>query len=166
MLEQLREKYKGENRVTIVEHDLNDPLEFEVKSFDVVLTQNMFGDILSDIASMITGSLGMLPSASLGSKYAMYEPVHGSAPDIAGQEKANPLATISSVALMFAHSFQMNKASDIIEEAISRTLSDGYRTPDINQSGKSSVTTTKMKDQVIENFNTIYDEQALGVFTL
>ena len=136
------------------------------RQFDVVLTQNMFGDILSDIASMITGSLGMLPSASLGSKYAMYEPVHGSAPDIAGQEKANPLATISSVALMFAHSFQMNKASEIIEKAISKTLSDGYRTPDINLSGKKTVSTTKMKDQVIENFNIIYDEQALGVFTL
>ena len=136
------------------------------KQFDVVLTQNMFGDILSDIAGMITGSLGMLPSASLGSDYALYEPVHGSAPDIAGKNKANPLATISSVALMFFHSFQMNKAAELIEESISRTLDAGYRTKDISQPGDQIVTTTKMKDQVIENFNTIYDEQALGVFTL
>jgi 3-isopropylmalate dehydrogenase len=136
------------------------------KQFDVVLTQNMFGDILSDIAAMITGSLGMLPSASLGSKYALYEPVHGSAPDIAGQEKANPLATISSIALMFTHSFQMNKASELIEEAISKTLDAGYRTPDIVQKGNPVISTNKMRDLVIENFNKIYDEQALGVFTL
>ncbi len=136
------------------------------KQFDVVLTQNMFGDILSDIAGMITGSLGMLPSASLGSDYALYEPVHGSAPDIAGQNKANPLATISSVALMFIHSFQMNKAAELIEESVSRTLNAGYRTKDISQPGDQIVSTTKMKDLVIENFNTIYDEQALGVFTL
>jgi 3-isopropylmalate dehydrogenase len=136
------------------------------KQFDVVLTQNMFGDILSDIAGMITGSLGMLPSASLGNNYALYEPVHGSAPDIAGQNKANPLAAISSVALMFAHSFQMNKAAELIEESISRTLDAGHRTQDINHTNKVAVSTSKMKDIVIENFNTIYDEQALGVFTL
>src|SRR3990172_3065831 len=136
------------------------------KQFDVILTQNMFGDILSDISGMITGSLGMLPSASLGNNYALYEPVHGSAPDIAGENKANPLATISSVGLMFIHSFQMNKAAELIEEAISRTLSAGYRTKDIAQPDNVIVSTTKMKDLVIENFNIIYDEQALGVFTL
>ncbi len=134
--------------------------------FDVVLTQNMFGDILSDIAAMITGSLGMLPSASLGNNYALYEPVHGSAPDIAGENKANPLAAISSVGLMFTHSFQMNKAAELIEEAISRTLNLGYRTQDIYQPGNTKVSTTKMKYLIIENFNIIYDEQALGVFTL
>ena len=136
------------------------------KQFDVILTQNMFGDILSDIAGMITGSLGMLPSASLGNNYALYEPVHGSAPDIAGENKANPLAAISSVALMFTHSFQMNKAAELIEEAISRTLNSGYRTLDIAQPGNVVVSTSKMKEMVIENFNIIYDEQALGVFTL
>jgi 3-isopropylmalate dehydrogenase len=136
------------------------------KQFDVILTQNMFGDILSDISGMITGSLGMLPSASLGNNYAMYEPVHGSAPDIAGEDKANPLATISSVALMFTHSFQMNKAAELIEESISRTLSTGYATKDISQPGNVIVSTTKMKNLIIENFNSIYDEQALGVFTL
>ncbi len=136
------------------------------KQFDVILTQNLFGDILSDIAAMITGSLGMLPSASLGTKYALYEPVHGSAPDIAGQGKANPLATISSVAMMFAYSFQMYKAAELIEQAIEKTLTMGYRTADIFSPGTILVSTAQIKDAVIENFNQIYDEQALGVFTL
>jgi 3-isopropylmalate dehydrogenase len=136
------------------------------KQFDVILTQNLFGDILSDIAAMITGSLGMLPSASIGSKYAMYEPVHGSAPDIAGQSKANPLATISSVAMMFSYSFQMFKVSELIEEAINQTLNKGFRTADIYSPESVLVSTEQMKDAVIENFNKVYDEQALGVFTL
>jgi len=136
------------------------------KQFDVILTQNLFGDILSDIASMITGSLGMLPSASLGSKYALYEPVHGSAPDIAGQDKANPLATISSVGMMFLYSFQMDKVTELIEEAITKTLSAGYRTADIYSDGDTLVSTSKMTKIVIDKFNEIYDEQALGVFTL
>lgn len=136
------------------------------KQFDVILTQNLFGDILSDIAAMITGSLGMLPSASLGTKYALYEPVHGSAPDIAGQGKANPLATISSVAMMFAYSFQMNKAAELIEQAIDKTLTMGLRTADIYSPDTKLVSTKQIKDSVIENFNQIYDEQALGVFTL
>ncbi|MGA7721340.1 MAG: 3-isopropylmalate dehydrogenase [Ignavibacteriaceae bacterium] len=136
------------------------------KQFDVILTQNLFGDILSDIAAMITGSLGMLPSASLGTKYALYEPVHGSAPDIAGQGKANPLAAISSVAMMFAYSFQMYKASELIEAAIDKTLNMGFRTADIFSPNSTLATTSRIKDAVIENFNQIYDEQALGVFTL
>jgi 3-isopropylmalate dehydrogenase len=136
------------------------------KQFDVILTQNMFGDILSDIAAMITGSLGMLPSASLGNKYALYEPVHGSAPDIAGQNKANPLATISSVAMMFLYSFQMDKVAELIEAAITKTLSTGFRTSDIYSDGLTLVGTSKMTEIVIDKFNEIYDEQALGVFTL
>ena len=136
------------------------------KQFDVILTQNLFGDILSDIAAMITGSLGMLPSASLGTKYALYEPVHGSAPDIAGQGKANPLATIASVGMMFAYSFQMNKAAELIEAAIEKTLEMGYRTADIYSPDTILVSTAQIRDAVIENFNKIYDEQALGVFTL
>lgn len=135
------------------------------KQFDVILTQNMFGDILSDIASMITGSLGMLPSASLGSKYALYEPVHGSAPDIAGQGKANPLATISSIAMMFYHSFKMHKAAELIETAISNTLESGLRTADISSAGSKLVTTGQMKDAVIDNFNKIFNEQNIGVMT-
>lgn len=136
------------------------------RQFDVILTSNLFGDILSDIAAMITGSLGMLPSASIGKSYALYEPVHGSAPDIAGQNKANPLAAISSAAMMFTHSFQMYKASELIESAIERTLSKGYRTQDIHSEGCILCTTDEMTKHVIESFNEIYDEQALGVFTL
>jgi 3-isopropylmalate dehydrogenase len=136
------------------------------KQFDVILTQNLFGDILSDIAAMITGSLGMLPSASLGTKYALYEPVHGSAPDIAGQNKSNPLAAIASSSMMFRYSFEMDKAAELIELAIERTLTEGYRTSDIYQPGTKLVSTLQMKNAVLENFNTVYDEQALGIFTL
>jgi 3-isopropylmalate dehydrogenase len=120
------------------------------KQFDVILTQNLFGDILSDIAAMITGSLGMLPSASLGEKYALYEPIHGSAPDIAGQNKANPLAAISSVAMMFAYSFKLPEAAALIEQAIENTLAGGYRTADIFSEGMLLVSTTEMRDKVLE----------------
>jgi 3-isopropylmalate dehydrogenase len=136
------------------------------KQFDVLLTSNLFGDILSDIAGMITGSLGMLPSASIGNKYALYEPVHGSAPDIAGQGKANPLAAISSAAMMFNYTFHMSKAAELIEESIERTLAAGYRTLDIFSEGSNLVSTEQMTACVIENFNEIFNEQALGVFTL
>ncbi len=136
------------------------------RQFDVVVTSNMFGDILSDIAGMITGSLGMLPSASLGEKHALYEPVHGSAPDIAGQNKANPIAMIASVAMMFAHTFQMTKAAEVIEEGISRTLGKGYRTSDVYQKGDRLVSTTEMTDAILEHVEEIINEQALGVFTL
>jgi len=111
------------------------------KQFDVILTSNLFGDILSDIAGMITGSLGMLPSASIGNQYALYEPIHGSAPDIAGQGIANPLAAISSAAMMFNYTFQMQKASEVIENAVERTLAKGYRTVDIFSDGCIKVTT-------------------------
>ena len=136
------------------------------KQFDVLLTSNLFGDILSDIAGMITGSLGMLPSASIGDKFALYEPVHGSAPDIAGQGKANPLAAIASTAMMFNYSFNMSKPVELIEEAIERTLAAGFRTSDIFSEGSVLVSTEKMTSCVIENFNEILNEQALGVFTL
>jgi len=126
------------------------------KQFDVVLTSNLFGDILSDIAGMITGSLGMLPSASIGNKYALYEPVHGSAPDIAGQNKANPLAAISSVAMMFTYSFKIKEAGNLIEQAIEQTLSDSYRTIDIMSAGCKSVSTDEMTELVINNIKEIY----------
>ena len=103
------------------------------RQFDVVVTTNMFGDILSDEAAMLTGSIGMLPSASLGGKVGMYEPVHGSAPDIAGQDKANPLATILSVAMMLRHSFDQGAAADRIENAVEAVLNEGYRTADIQE---------------------------------
>ena len=103
------------------------------RQFDVIVTTNMFGDILSDEAAMLTGSIGMLPSASLGGKVGMYEPVHGSAPDITGQDKANPLATILTVALMLRHSFDQGDAADLIEQAVERVLQAGHRTPDIHE---------------------------------
>ena len=103
------------------------------KQFDVMVTTNMFGDILSDEAAMLTGSIGMLPSASLGGKVGMYEPVHGTAPDIAGQDKANPLATILTVALMLRHSLDQGAAADRIENAVEAVLNGGYRTLDIQE---------------------------------
>jgi 3-isopropylmalate dehydrogenase len=103
------------------------------KQFDVLVTTNMFGDILSDEAAMLTGSIGMLPSASLGGKVGMYEPVHGSAPDISGHDKANPLATILSVAMMLRHSLEQGAAADRIEQAVEDVLNHGYRTADIQE---------------------------------
>jgi 3-isopropylmalate dehydrogenase len=105
------------------------------KQFDVIVTTNMFGDILSDEAAMLTGSIGMLPSASLGGKVGMYEPVHGTAPDITGQDKANPLATILSVAMMLRHSLEQAAAADRIEAAVEAVLNAGYRTADIQEEG-------------------------------
>ena len=119
--------------------------------FDTLLTSNMFGDILSDIAGMITGSLGMLPSASIGEKYALYEPVHGSAPDIVGQDKANPIAMIASLAMMFRYSLSMPKMANIVESAISKTLSQGYRTADIYSPGNALVSTTEMTNKILDN---------------
>ena len=134
--------------------------------FDVIVTSNLFGDILSDIAGMITGSLGMLPSASIGDRYALYEPVHGSAPDIAGKDIANPIAMLSSVAMMFNHSFQMTQAAEIVEKAIERSLEQGYRTQDLYSEGKELVSLSKISDIILNNVEEIMNEQAIGVFTL
>jgi 3-isopropylmalate dehydrogenase len=118
------------------------------KQFDVMVTGNIFGDILSDAAAMLTGSLGMLPSASLGDKYSLYEPVHGSAPDIAGQDKANPIATLMSLAMMYRYTFSMATEADAIEAAIRKVLAEGYRTGDIMQDGCKLVGTEKMGDLI------------------
>ncbi|MBM4315157.1 MAG: 3-isopropylmalate dehydrogenase [Deltaproteobacteria bacterium] len=118
--------------------------------FDVIVTTNMFGDILSDEASMLTGSLGMLPSASQGDKTAMYEPSHGSAPDIAGKGIANPLATILSAAMMLRHSFGMPEEASAVEDAVRMVLKTGYRTEDIRQEGAAVVGTAAMGDLVAE----------------
>ena len=118
------------------------------KQFDVILTTNMFGDILSDEASMLTGSIGMLPSASLGERYAMYEPIHGSAPDIVGQELANPLATILSVGMMFKYSLDQEEPNIWIEQAIEAVLDKGFRTADIMSDGMNQVGTQEMGDLV------------------
>lgn len=120
------------------------------KQFDVILTENMFGDILSDEASMVTGSIGMLASASLGeTKLGLYEPSHGSAPDIAGQNKANPIATILSAAMMLRYSFDLEEEADKIEAAVKAVLKKGYRTIDIMSDGKTLVGTKEMGDCII-----------------
>ncbi len=119
------------------------------KQFDVILTENMFGDILSDEASMVTGSIGMLSSASLNeTKFGLYEPSHGSAPDIAGQDKANPIATILSAAMMLRFSLDMDKEADAVEAAVQKVLTEGYRTGDIMSEGCKLVGTKEMGDLI------------------
>ena len=118
--------------------------------FDVIVTENMFGDILSDEASMITGSIGMIPSSSLGeTKNGMYEPIHGSAPDIAGKDLANPIGTILAAAMMLKYSFDMDKESEEIENAVAGVLDAGYRTGDIMSPGKTQVGCQKMGDLIV-----------------
>jgi 3-isopropylmalate dehydrogenase len=125
------------------------------KQFDVIVTSNLFGDILSDCAAMLTGSLGMLPSASLGApdatgrRLALYEPVHGSAPDIAGKGVANPLACMLSFAMMLRYSFDLPEEADLVEDAVRRTLDAGIRTADIAQPGSRRVTTREMGDAIL-----------------
>ena len=121
------------------------------KQFDVMLTGNMFGDILSDEASMLTGSIGMLPSASLDAhNKGMYEPIHGSAPDIAGRRLANPLAMILSAAMMFRYSFNELALADRIERAVVTVLDQGLRTSDIHTAGTKKVNTAEMGDAVVK----------------
>jgi 3-isopropylmalate dehydrogenase len=118
-------------------------------SFDVIVTGNIFGDILSDESAVITGSLGMLPSASIGDTHALYEPVHGSAPDIAGKGIANPIATILSASMMLRYSFGLKEAADAIEKAVEMALQKGYRTPDIYTEGSKKVGTREMTSAII-----------------
>lgn len=119
--------------------------------FDVILTENMFGDILSDEASMVTGSIGMLSSASLNeTKFGLYEPSHGSAPDIAGQDLANPIATVLSAAMMLRYSLDLDEAADAIERAVKQVLAEGWRTPDIASPGCKKVGTKKMGELLAE----------------
>lgn len=119
--------------------------------FDVILTENMFGDILSDEASMVTGSIGMLASASLNdTKFGLYEPSHGSAPDIAGKDLANPIATILSASMMLRYSFDLDREADAIDEAVKQVLQDGYRTGDIMSEGCEKVGCKRMGDLIVE----------------
>ena len=120
--------------------------------FDVVVTSNMFGDILSDEASQITGSIGLLPSASLGAtKCGLYEPIHGSAPDIAGQDKANPIATILSAAMMLRYAFDLGEEADCIERAVDEVLAAGLRTADIvGNSGATPLSCSQMTEEVLK----------------
>jgi 3-isopropylmalate dehydrogenase len=123
------------------------------KQFDVIVTENMFGDILSDEAAMLTGSIGMLPSASLGNGTAMYEPVHGSAPDIAGQNIANPIATIASVAMMLRYSLNLPSLAIKLESAIESVLSKGFRCADLTQGAKHIVGTIEMGKLIREHIS-------------
>jgi 3-isopropylmalate dehydrogenase len=118
--------------------------------FDVVLTENMFGDILSDQAGGVVGSLGLLASASIGGPVGLYEPVHGSAPDIAGKGIANPLGAILSVAMLLRHSFHLEKEPASVEAAVSAALGQGARTADLAGKTHSSITTTEMGRKVVE----------------
>ena len=131
----------------------------EPKQFDVIVTDNLFGDVLSDCAAMLTGSLGMLPSASLGAtdksgrRMGLYEPVHGSAPDIAGENKANPLATLQSFAMMLRYSFDDGENADLIEQGVKNVLDLGLRTPDIMQDGKELVSCNRMGEALCEELD-------------
>ena len=118
--------------------------------FDVLLTENMFGDILSDIGGVLTGSIGTLPSASVGDGPALYEPIHGSAPDIAGKDISNPVGTINSVAMMFEYSFGMPDLAKQINDAVSRVLEEGHRTADIASPGMRAVGTKEFTDRILE----------------
>ena len=143
-----------------IEHQLADALGMQLvrwpKQFDVIVTDNLFGDMLSDVAAMLTGSLGMLPSASLGEanpktgqRKALYEPVHGSAPDIAGQGIANPIAMIGSFAMCLRYSFGLGEVADKIEQAIAHVLASGLRTADIKGDAATTVSTTQMGEAVL-----------------
>jgi len=143
-----------------IEHQLADAGGMQLvrwpKQFDVIVTDNLFGDMLSDVAAMLTGSLGMLPSASLGEvdgksgkRKAMYEPVHGSAPDIAGKGVANPIAMLASFGMALRYSFNMDKDADLIESAIAGVLAQGLRTADIKSAGAKVVTTSQMGDAIL-----------------
>lgn len=119
------------------------------EQFDVIVTENMFGDILTDLASMLGGSIGMLASASMCGQKGLYEPAHGSAPDIAGRNMANPLATILSAALMLRYTFDLNEEADRIDQAVLKVLDQGYRTADLAKPGERAIGTREMGDAVV-----------------
>jgi len=152
--------YRREFADVTLEHQLADALGMQLvrwpKQFDVIVTDNLFGDMLSDVAAMLTGSLGMLPSASLGDadpktgqRKALYEPVHGSAPDIAGQGAANPIAMIGSFAMALRYSFGLGAEADRLEAAIASVLAQGLRTRDIAQASEATVSTSAMGDAIV-----------------
>jgi 3-isopropylmalate dehydrogenase len=120
-------------------------------SFDVMVTENMFGDILSDEAGAVVGSLGLLASASIGGPVGLYEPVHGSAPDIAGKGIANPLGAILSAAMMLRYSFKLEAEAAAIEQAVEKTLSDGNRTRDLAKEGQRVLSTEQVGQCVVNH---------------
>jgi len=151
--------HNAEYKDVELEHQLADALGMQLvrqpKQFDVIVTDNLFGDMLSDVAAMLTGSLGMLPSASLGAedpktgkRKALYEPVHGSAPDIAGKGLANPIAMIGSLAMCLRYSLNLGEAADALERSVANVLNSGLRTKDIAASGANAIGTAGMGDAV------------------
>jgi 3-isopropylmalate dehydrogenase len=149
------ESIKGEYPDVTVEHQLVDSMAMHLmnvpRNFDVVLTENLFGDILSDESGIITGSLGMLPSATIGGKVNLYEPVHGSAPDIAGQGKANPLGAILTAAMVLRHSGGLEQEAAAIEAAVTKVLDEGHRTADIARGGTTANVTTQQMGKLVHS---------------
>ena len=151
VMHRLKEEYPDVAYEDVLVDNAAMQLVRDPSQFDVVVTENMFGDILSDEASMVTGSIGLLPSASIGDAApGLYEPIHGSAPDIAGQDKANPIATILSVAMMFRYSFKLPEEAAAIEHAVDAVLAEGWRTADIAEPGVSAIGTKKMGELIRE----------------
>ena len=146
---------KAEYPAVTVEHQLVDSMAMHLmnrpRDFDVVLTENLFGDILSDEAGVITGSLGMLPSATVGGKVNLYEPVHGSAPDIAGTGKANPLGAILTAAMILRHSAHLDGEASAIEDAVVHVLEAGHRTADIVRGSTSSLSNITLTNTTLSN---------------
>jgi 3-isopropylmalate dehydrogenase len=158
------DELKAEYPDVTVEHQLVDSMAMHLmnvpRNFDVVLTENLFGDILSDESGIITGSLGMLPSATIGGKVNLYEPVHGSAPDIAGTGKANPLGAILTAAMVLRHSAGLERDAKAIEAAVLKVLDAGHRTADIARGNTAAnVTTQQMGKLVHEALSQSIDRQ-------
>ena len=151
VMHRLAEEYSDVEYEDVLVDNTAMQLVRDPSQFDVVVTENMFGDILSDEASMITGSIGLLPSASIGDTApGLYEPIHGSAPDIAGQDKANPIATILSVAMMLRYSFHLADEANAVEQAVDAVLAEGYRTADIAKAGEKAIGTLEMGRLICE----------------
>ena len=151
VMHRLAEEYSDVEYEDVLVDNAAMQLVRDPSQFDVVVTENMFGDILSDEASMIPGSIGLLPSASIGDTApGLYEPIHGSAPDIAGQDKANPIATILSVAMMLRYSFHLADEANAVEQAVDAVLAEGYRTADIAKAGEKAIGTLEMGRLICE----------------
>ena len=151
VMHRLAEEYSDVEYEDVLVDNAAMQLVRDPSQFDVVVTENMFGDILSDEASMITDSIGLLPSASIGDTApGLYEPIHGSAPDIAGQDKANPIATILSVAMMLRYSFHLADEANAVEQAVDTVLAEGYRTADIAKAGEKAIGTLEMGRLICE----------------
>ena len=151
VMHRLAEEYSDVEYEDVLVDNTAMQLVRDPSQFDVVVTENMFGDILSDEASMVTGSIGLLPSASIGDTApGLYEPIHGSAPDIAGQDKANPIATILSVAMMLRYSFHLADEANAVEQAVDAVLAEGYRTADIAKAGEKAIGTLEMGRLICE----------------